>query len=1225
MRTIKKGIVFSFIFGIILILTACISLERTYTITYHSDSLTITKKYEEDTVLTEDMITFFTEKEGYTKEDWYLDSSYTDKVVFPYTITKNADFYLKWIKDEEQVYHTVNFYLEDTLYKTESVLDKAVVSAPETSKAGHTLIWYADTAGTTVFDFTKGITENLSIYGKFEKNSYSVKFYNGSVLTESQSVLYGDTAVLPSSVPNKEGFAFKGWSLSNTTYTAFDFSTPIQQETILYAYFEANAYTVCFTYDNTIYKTDAVSYGNTVNKPANPTKTGYTFLGWYSDENCMVSFDFTKEITENCTVYGKFEINVYTVCFYNQTTLVDKQSVEYGETVSAPSSVPSKTGYTFIGWSVSSTKFTAFDFTTKITTNTTLYAYFEINTYTVSYYSENTLYTSYNVKYKETAQQPTDPIKEGYTFAGWYTDANLTKEFDFTTPITQDIKIYAKFTIAVYYTITFEADNTEYMVKQVIQGKPVQQPIDPAKEGYTFTGWYYNDELFDFTTIITESITLTAKFEKATVNVTAFSGYNEGAYIEISKINGLSLTDYTISYKKTSDTSYTEVDRELIRQNDTVIRCDIIGLSAGTYTIKADAGTDATITKEVTVSADDRSGYAHFGYTSGIGAYKDDGTLKSNAVVVYVTDETKNTVTAQIGGKTYTGLVKIIQACTKSSYALDIRILGEIQTTQWNTKSHGTGSSETRQNNLESTFNYVNDSSGWDENSSSNYSKLNEAQIISKGINSMSNDINAGITQLDGLTNQVLRNKKASNGIYEYDSYYNMLDVSGGYNITIEGIGTDAAIYQWGFAFKKCNSIEIKNIYFHNYTEDAIGFEGASSDTDYGNYWIHNCTFDIGVNNWDVCYEADKGDGDGSSDVKYCHNVTISYCQYNGTHKTNLIGSSDSAKQYNITLHHNYYNACGSRLPLVRQANIHMYNNYYYGSTNYSSSIRANCYAFVENCYYEGGKNAYEVVTTSTYTGTAIKAYNNIYDGVKLSSSSYKAANTVTSRTQTVESSCAPNGTSFSNFDTNAELFYYNSTTKVSDVTNLLDTVDVPQYCKTYSGVLKGNFTSVDPDDSGNEDTPVDPVEPIESTVILTFNGFATGSISSATTVGNTTVTVKSGKTTEIKAGSTTIANTEITKYVSFGGGASYNELSIQFTTSKQANITVYYASSGSTQRYAALFNSSGKIATATTPTVPSTSTIVSYTFENIEAGSYAIGSSSSGLDFYCIVIEYVS
>lgn len=947
MRTIKKGIVFSFIFGIILILTACISLERTYTITYHSDSLTITKKYEEDTVLTEDMITFFTEKEGYTKEDWYLDSSYTDKVVFPYTITKNADFYLKWIKDEEQVYHTVNFYLEDTLYKTESVLDKAVVSAPETSKAGHTLIWYADTAGTTVFDFTKGITENLSIYGKFEKNSYSVKFYNGSVLTESQSVLYGNTAVLPSSVPNKEG--------------------------------------------------------------------------------------------------------------------------------------------------------------------------------------------------------------------------------------------------------------------------------------YTFTGWYYNDELFDFTTIITESITLTAKFEKATVNVTAFSGYNEGAYIEISKINGLSLTDYTISYKKTSDTSYTEVDRELIRQNDTVIRCDIIGLSAGTYTIKADAGTDATITKEVTVSADDRSGYAHFGYTSGIGAYKDDGTLKSNAVVVYVTDETKNTVTAQIGGKTYTGLVKIIQACTKSSYALDIRILGEIQTTQWNTKSHGTGSSETRQNNLESTFNYVNDSSGWDENSSSNYSKLNEAQIISKGINSMSNDINAGITQLDGLTNQVLRNKKASNGIYEYDSYYNMLDVSGGYNITIEGIGTDAAIYQWGFAFKKCNSIEIKNIYFHNYTEDAIGFEGASSDTDYGNYWIHNCTFDIGVNNWDVCYEADKGDGDGSSDVKYCHNVTISYCQYNGTHKTNLIGSSDSAKQYNITLHHNYYNACGSRLPLVRQANIHMYNNYYYGSTNYSSSIRANCYAFVENCYYEGGKNAYEVVTTSTYTGTAIKAYNNIYDGVKLSSSSYKAANTVTSRTQTVESSCAPNGTSFSNFDTNAELFYYNSTTKVSDVTNLLDTVDVPQYCKTYSGVLKGNFTSVDPDDSGNEDTPVDPVEPIESTVILTFNGFATGSISSATTVGNTTVTVKSGKTTEIKAGSTTIANTEITKYVSFGGGASYNELSIQFTTSKQANITVYYASSGSTQRYAALFNSSGKIATATTPTVPSTSTIVSYTFENIEAGSYAIGSSSSGLDFYCIVIEYVS
>lgn len=1224
MHTIKKRLVFSIIFSIILLLTACISFEKEYTITYHSGDSTITRNYEKDTIITEDKITFFTENQGYTKENWYLDSSFTDKVEFPYTVTKNVDFYLKLIKEEEQVFHTVKFYVEETLFKTDSVSDKTTVSAPDIpDKAGHSFIWYADKNGTTVFDFTKQITEDCSIYGKYLKNSYSVNFYSDAVLIESQSVLYGNNATMPTSIPSKAGFAFKGWSISNTEYTAFDFSSAIQQETDLYACFEANAYTVCFTYDDTIYTIDTVAYGNPVTKPANPTKTGYTFIGWYGDINCQTPFDFTKEITESCSIYGKFEINTYTVSFYNQTTLMELKNVEYGKTVSIPSSVPVKEGYTFIGWSTSDTELLEFDFTSQITANTVLYAYFEIRTYTVSYYNGNILYTSHNVEYNGTAPQPEEPTKEGYTFAGWYTTSDLTEKYDFTSPITEDTILYAKFTVIVYCTVIFEVDNAEYEVKQVAEGKTIQEPEAPIKEGYTFIGWYYNDERFDFATTITEAITLTARFEKTTINITAFSGYNEGAYVEIAKISGLSLTDYSVSYKRESDTSYTEVDRELIRQNDTIIRCDIVGLSAGAYTIKVEAGTAAFAVKEVTVSADDRSGYAHFGYTSGIGAYNDDGTLKSNAVVVYVTDENKNTVTAQIGGKTYTGLVKIIQACTKSSYALDIRILGEIQTTQWNVKSHGAGNTSARQNNLESLFNYVNDSSGWDESSSSNYSKLNEAQIISKGINSMSDDLNAGITQLNGLTNQVLRNKKADNGNYEYDSYYNMLDVSGGYNITIEGIGTDAAIYQWGFAFKKCNSIEIKNLYFHDYTEDAVGFEGSSSDIDYGNYWIHNCTFDIGVNNWDVCYEADKGDGDGSSDVKYCHNVTISYCQYNGTHKTNLIGSSDSAKQYNITLHHNYYNACGSRLPLVRQANIHMYNNYYYGSTGYSSSIRANCYAFVENCYYEGGKNSYEVVTTSTYTGTAIKAYNNIYNGVNLSSG-YKAENTVTSRTQTVESGCAPNGTSFSNFDTNADLFYYDSTAKVSNVSNLLDTADVPQYCKTYSGVLKGDFTASDSGDSGNEDTPT-PADPTESTVTLTFNDFATGSISAATTVGNTTITVKSGKTSEIKTASTTIADTEITKCVSFGGGASYSELSIQFTTEKQANITVYYASSGSTQRYAALFNSSGKLATATTPTVPSTSTIVSYTFESVEAGSYAIGSSGSGLDFYCIVIEYLS
>lgn len=872
MKKLRFLFLFFILTGIFFTLTACVNHDEPaaepvkYTITYNTNTTpaVVSKSYEENTVLTENQIDIALEKEGYTKEYWYLDSSFTTKVIFPYTITKNESFYLNWTKNNE------------------------------------------------------------------EEKTYTVSFMDGNTLiTEVQTVNYQ------------------------------------------------------------------------VSQPQNPQKTGYTFVCWVDEAG--TAFDFTNQITQDITLYAKFEIISLTVKFMDSAAVISSKAIDYGTAVSAVNA-PEKTGYTFIGWTDKAG--TAFDFSKPITEDTEIYAKYEIIQLKVEFMDGTKVLSTETINYGQTAAMPSEtPQKDGYIFDNWYTDTEYTDVFEFTSKIVEDTKIYAKF-------------------NQIIEGQ---------------------------------------------INITKSGGYNEGAYVEFSKLADVSLENYEVYYKKANAASETKIDSELIREGDTAIRADIVGLAAGTYdiTVKV-SGTDMSKTLSgVEVYEDDRSGYAHFNNASGIGAYKNDGTLKSNAVVVYVNDSNKNTVTATLGGKQYTGLVNIIKACTKSSYVLDIRILGEIQTTQWNAKTHGTGNTAARQNQLEETFNYTNDSSGWDESSSSNYSKLSAEQIIAKGINSMSNDEAKGITMLEGLTSNVLRNKKATSNGYEYDSYWNMLDVSGAYNITIEGIGTDAAIFQWGFAFKKCNSIEIKNIYFHDYTEDAVGFEGASnSDTDYGNYWIHNCTFDIGVNNWDVCYEADKGDGDGSTDLKYCHNVTVSYCQYNKTHKTNLIGSSDSALQYNITLHHNYYNECGSRLPLVRQANIHIYNNYYYKSTGYCSSIRANAFAFVENNYYDNAKNPYETVSSG-----ALKAFGNIYDNCT-TSGSYTKQNTVSSRTEAVSGTCNPTGSAdYSNFDTNAGIFYYDTVNQVSDVKNLLDANDVPSHCKEYSGVLKGTFTGIPSPDEDDEPT----------------------------------------------------------------------------------------------------------------------------------------------------------
>lgn len=103
---------------------------------------------------------------------------------------------------------------------------------------------------------------------------------------------------------------------------------------------------------------------------------------------------------------------------------------------------PTKENYTFAGWYNGDEKF---DFTTVPTGDVTLTAKWTANDYEVSFITEHSdAPASQNVKYNETAKDPGKLTAEGYTFDGWYTDDTRTKEFDFSTPITGDTKVYAK-------------------------------------------------------------------------------------------------------------------------------------------------------------------------------------------------------------------------------------------------------------------------------------------------------------------------------------------------------------------------------------------------------------------------------------------------------------------------------------------------------------------------------------------------------------------------------------------------------------------------------------------------------------------------------------------------------------------------------------------------------------------------------------------------------------
>ena len=535
------------------------------------------------------------------------------------------------------------------------------------------------------------------------------------------------------------------------------------------------------------------------------------------------------------------------------------------------------------------------------------------------------------------------------------------------------------------------------------------------------------------------------------IEVNACEGLNEQIYISLKNVED---TSYTVFYKSMDEEYYTRLDDQLIIKSGDKVECYILGIKAGKYKIKIKAGQGIAVATEeidnIEVAAQDRSGYAHFNNNEGVGAYNNDGTLKAGTKIVYVTNENKNTVTLEIDGTEYVGFVNILQAQYRSDTPMLVRVIGKITTNQWNYKNVEPRLAD--DSNADSTF--------FENTFSTEYGE-NLANLIVKmkfngGINGAGQTYNYRTTP-EGLTDVRITNGGTSSTmykgsdfpalkgktVYEDDSYYNMLEVKGSKNITIEGIGTDVEFFQFGISFEECNNIEIKNITFTDYPEDALNFLGGNrSDlANYGGYWVHNCTFNRGYNAWDISGERDKYAGDGSIDFNNVSSTTLAYNKFNECKKTMLFGSGDSSACMNFTMQHNYFYKVESRLPLSRNSNIHSYNNYFDQCKN-CASTRENSYLFSESNYYFNCSKPFD------NESKAVKSYGDIFDN-----SNKGSAVIATSRNQVVSNSCKPNSkTNYSKFDTDSTLFYYDAENGISDVDYLLSAEDVPEFVQIYAG-----------------------------------------------------------------------------------------------------------------------------------------------------------------------------
>ena len=477
------------------------------------------------------------------------------------------------------------------------------------------------------------------------------------------------------------------------------------------------------------------------------------------------------------------------------------------------------------------------------------------------------------------------------------------------------------------------------------------------------------------TTVNNQVVTPPPAVTPGDIKVEYAGGWNEMAYLVCSGLSDAEVSG--VSYSGAATGTLTGEDfKYLVRDTEEGLRVDLLGLKPGTYSITLETSKGTVTQPGIVVGAQDRSGYAHFNYSEGVGAYTDGGTLKVNAKVLYITNENKDTVTlTSKDGTSVTGIGNIL-----NSVGQDV----------------GGGKA----------------ANGGTANSNSGILK----KIAEDGT---------------PLVIRIVGDVQAPKGLTEYDSTgYGgtvgdngfMARMKSAKDLTIEGVGNDATINGWGFHFM-CESaapefgksFEVRNIAFRNVPEDCIGMEGVQEGetltAPVERCWIHNCEFYVPhVSN---PAESDKAEGDGACDFKRGQYFTNSYCYYEGYHKTNLVGASDKNYQYHITYHHNYWKNCESRGPLARQADIHMYNNVFDGQSSYCQNPRANAFIFSE---YNAFVNECKDPVTVT-SGGVVKSYNDAYISIKKGSD--QQATIVTDKSKTVSSSCK-----YANFDTNSSVSY---------------------------------------------------------------------------------------------------------------------------------------------------------------------------------------------------------
>ena len=303
-----------------------------------------------------------------------------------------------------------------------------------------------------------------------------------------------------------------------------------------------DTYTVAFNSDGgTSIQSQTINSGSLASNPANPIKSGYTFVEWRLNG---AAYNFNTPVTSNLTlvaVYTAVTSTNYTVVFNSDGGSIPSQTVNSGGVVIQPAN-PVKSNYIFVEWQLNGV---AYNFSSPVTSNLTLVAVYTAVTpatnYTVTFNSDGgTSIQSQTINSGGLVSKPSNPVKSGYTFVEWRLNGSA---YNFNAPVTSNLTLVAIYQTVgtATYTVTFNTTSgIGYAPSQKVNsGSLVTKPSDPFNFDGTFVEWQLNGIAYDFSTPVTSNMTLVAVYEPTyTVTFNTTSGIG---YVPSQKVNNGSL------------------------------------------------------------------------------------------------------------------------------------------------------------------------------------------------------------------------------------------------------------------------------------------------------------------------------------------------------------------------------------------------------------------------------------------------------------------------------------------------------------------------------------------------------------------------------------------------------------------------------------------------------------------------------------------------------------